>query len=142
MDNIFSYWPLLFLIFVIIGRIMRYLNKKNKQKIRQNTDNIDNIKEVTEQSRKADTEPKEEYDTFSYDRDDEIETITDEKTEEYLEIEKEAEKREEKSIKKPQVEKLKGGGKVKLFKKKEDIIRGIIMKEVLDQPHYKKKSSK
>ncbi|HKL12497.1 MAG TPA: hypothetical protein VJ907_02720 [Halanaerobiales bacterium] len=139
MDNIFSYWPLLFLIFAIIGRIMRYINKKSQQASNNNKKNIDNIKEVTNQNKKEGNVQNVEYNTFSFDTDDEA-VIKDEKTEKYLE--KESKKEKESSPKKPKVRKLQKGKKVKLFNKKEDVIRGIIMKEVLDEPISKKRSSK
>lgn len=142
MEELFSYWPLIFLLLAVYGRLKKYLNEKNNQVSKQEKTQQDNLKEVMQKSENQEvtqqTEKQEEYDTFSFDRDDEPEVITDEKTDEFQEIKKE-QKEKEKGIEKPQVRKLKSGKKINLFSNKEDLIRGVIMKEVLDEPRYKKK---
>ena len=145
MEELLSYWPLIFLLLAVYGRLKKYLNEKNNKMSKQEKTQQDNLKEVTQKSENQEvtqqTEEQVEYDTFSFDRDDETEVITDEKTDEFQEIKKE-QKETEQDIKKPQVRKLKSGKKINLFENKEDLIRGVIMKEVLDEPRYKKKIHK
>ena len=136
MDDIFSYWPLLFLIFAIFSRIMKTVNEKRSPNIEKAEKN--NELESRKESDQTNSEDM-EVSGFSYDTDDEFESeyepITDEQTEEYREAQKES-KDDEKS-KKLRVRKLKKKKKIGLFNKKEDLIRGIIMKEILDEPKFK-----
>ena len=135
MDDIFSYWPLLFLIFAIFSRIMKTVNEKRSPNIEKAEKN--NELESRKESDQTNSEDM-EVSGFSYDTDDEFESeyepITDEQTEEYREAQKES-KDDEKS-KKLRVRKLKKKKKIGLFNKKEDLIRGIIMKEILDKPKF------
>ncbi|MCF8000317.1 MAG: hypothetical protein K9K76_00460 [Halanaerobiales bacterium] len=132
MDNIFSYWPLLFLLLAVITRIINFLNKKNnvikKSKADTSTDqeiNMDNLSD------------KNEKDEFEYDKE--------KFKERYQNVEEKDEKNQKekkKRSKKLKVKKVKQKSKKKLFVEKEDIIKGIIMKEILDEPRFKKNSSK
>ncbi len=135
MDNIFSYWPLLFLVLAVITRIINFFNKKNNVIKRSKADtsmndktNMDDLKEQTEQEEKVEFEYDKEKFKERYQKDVDNDT--------------ESQEDKNKRSKKLKVKKIKKKSKNKLFVKKEDIIKGIIMKEVLDEPRYKKKLSK
>ena len=127
MDEIFSYWPLIFLVFVIFTRILRAIN--NKQ---QRSKNI-NLNGGNKKPVKDDIEVQ-EVDGFDYKVDEEFQPITDETTKKYKEKRKEEVKTNTKKI---HVKKINKKDKNNIFKNKEDLVRGIIMKEVLDNPRYK-----
>lgn len=132
MDNIFSYWPLIFILLAVITRLINFINKKNnvikKSKVDTNTNNESNIDNMTKQDEKVE---------FEYDK----EKFKDRyQGEEGNDTKSQAEKK--KRAKKLKVKKIQQKSKNKLFAKKEDIIRGIIMKEILDEPRYKKNSTK
>ncbi|MFO7815781.1 MAG: hypothetical protein R6V14_08690 [Halanaerobiales bacterium] len=131
MDNIFSYWPLLFLVLVVITRIVNYINKKNnvikKSKADTSTDNYSNEDNLNAQNEKVD---------FEYDKDKFKQRY---ERENYNEDQAEEKKYSKKKLK---VKKIKKKSKNKLFIKKNDIIRGIIMKEILDEPRFKKNHAK
>lgn len=136
MDDIFSYWPLLFLIFAIFTRIMKTINEKSSPNIEKSEINnkVESKKETVQNS----TEDM-EVSGFDYDKDDEgdteFEPIIDEQTEEYRK--KQKDNTEDEKSKKLRVRKLKKKKKIGLFNKKENLIRGIIMKEILDEPKFK-----
>jgi len=132
MDNIFSYWPLIFLLLAVITRIINFLNKKNnvikKSKADTSTDKEINIDNLSDQDEKVE---------FEYDKEKFKERYQDDE-----EKDEKKEKEKKKRSKKLKVKKVKKETKSKLFVKKEDIIKGIIMKEILDEPRFKKNSSK
>jgi hypothetical protein len=128
MDNIFSYWPLLFLILAVITRIINFFNKKNnvikKSEVDTSTDNKTNMDDMAEQEGKVE---------FEYDKE-----KFEERYQKDVDNDAESQEEKEKSSKKLKVKKIKKKSKNKLFVEKEDIIKGIIMKEILDEPLYKK----
>lgn len=129
MDELFSYWPLIFLVFVILSRIMRAIrNRQQNSKIKNNNFDDDNRKST------ADSNEVQRDNGFDYKVDEEFQPITDESTEKYKE---KRDKEDKKNTQKIHVKKMKKKGENNLFKNKEDLVRGIIMKEVLDNPRYK-----
>jgi hypothetical protein len=120
MDEIFSYWPIIFFIIAIFSRIIRNVNKD---------------KNVIKKS-KVDTKPLNEEQNISeeiaFDKDDNI--IKQNK--ENISETKKTKQKEKKQIKKIQVKNVKKTNNKVIFRNKDDIIRGIIVKEVLDKPKF------
>lgn len=117
MDELFSYWPLIFFIVAIFSRIMRNVNK-DKNVIKKSKVDTKPLKE--EQNNKND---------FTFDKDDDVAVTTKEKK-------SNTKPKEKKQVKKIQVKKVSTTNNKALFRNKDDLIRGIIVKEVLDKPKF------
>lgn len=132
MDNILNYWPLLILFLILVTRLINYIKKQNnvikKSKADTSTDNNSYMDNMTEQDEKAEFEYDKEKFKERYQNDEEKDT----------KIQEEKERRSKKLT----VKKVQKKSKNKLFVEKEDIIKGIIMKEILDEPRYKKNTPK
>jgi len=120
MDELFSYWPLIFFVIAIFSRIIRNVNKNNNVIKKSKVDN----KPLKEEQNK-----NQEY---SFDEDNNI--IKQKK--EDNEVNKETEQKDKTQLKKIKVKKVKKTNNNVIFRNKDDIIRGIIVKEVLDKPKF------
>ncbi len=120
MDELFSYWPLIFFVIAIFSRIMRNVNK-NRNVIKKS---------------KVDTKPLNEEQNknqeYSFDEDNNI--IKQKEVDN--EVNKERKQKDKKKLKKIKVKKVKKTNNNVIFRNKDDIIRGIIAKEVLDKPKF------
>jgi len=126
MNNIFSYWPLLFLFLIIGSRLINFINKnKNKNKSSDNTSSKE--KPIAENNNL-----KEEDYKFAYD-----EQVNNKAQNNNISKDVE-QKKNKKSKKKIRVKKISKKKKGKLFFEKEDLVKGIIMKEIIDEPRFKK----
>ena len=120
MDELFSHWPLIFFVVAIFSRIIRHVNNNNNVIKKSKVDN----KPLKEEQNK-----NQEY---SFDEDNNI--IKQKK--EDNEVNKETKQKDKKQLKKIKVKKVKKTNNNVIFRNKDDIIRGIIVKEVLDKPKF------
>jgi len=120
MDELFSYWPLIFFVIAIFSRIIRNVNKNNNVIKKSKVDN----KPLKEEQNK-----NQEY---SFDEDNNI--IKQKEVDN--EVNKETEQKDKTQLKKIKVKKVKKTNNNVIFRNKDDIIRGIIVKEVLDKPKF------
>ena len=120
MDELFSYWPLIFFVIAIFSRIIRNVNKNNNVIKKSKVDN----KPLKEEQNK-----NQEY---SFDEDNNI--IKQKEVDN--EVNKETKQKDKKQLKKIKVKKVKKTNNNVIFRNKDDIIRGIIVKEVLDKPKF------
>ncbi|MGM0445473.1 MAG: hypothetical protein ACQEQH_03620 [Bacillota bacterium] len=121
MDEIFSYWPLIFLVFAIFSRIMRTVNKRQSKVIKKSKVDNKPIKDKQNQS-----------ESFSFDREDNMNY----KNEEPKTTVEKANKKNARQVKKIRIKKVKKQNNNHILRNKDDLIRGIIIKEVLDKPKF------
>jgi|SRR6056297_656832 len=120
MDELFSYWPLIFFVIAIFSRIMRNVNKNR------------NVIKKSKVDTKSLNEEQNKNQEYSFDEDNNI--IKQKEVDN--EVNKETKQKDKKQLKKIKVKKVKKTNNNVIFRNKDDIIRGIIAKEVLDKPKF------
>ncbi len=120
MDELFSYWPLIFFVIAIFSRIMRNVNKNR------------NVIKKSKVDTKSLNEEQNKNQEYSFDEDNNI--IKQKEVDN--EVNKETKQKDKKQLKKIKVKKVKKTNNNVIFRNKDDIIRGIIVKEVLDKPKF------
>jgi|AntRauTorcE11897_2_1112592.scaffolds.fasta_scaffold03259_2 lipopolysaccharide export LptBFGC system permease protein LptF len=120
MDEIFSYWPILIFIFAILSRIMRTVNKRQNNVIKKS---------------EVDTKPlnDKQDEAFSFDKED---NMSYQKEESKTSVQK-GNVTSKMKIKKIRIKKVKKQKNNNIIRNKDDLVRGIIIKEVLDKPKFR-----
>ncbi|MCF8008510.1 MAG: hypothetical protein K9K32_01980 [Halanaerobiales bacterium] len=122
MEEIFSYWPLIFIIFILLSRILKFINSQSfkkslKTNLKKQKNQIDDQEVSTNEQVFEGQESHNRPESISQ------------------KIER---KRQEEKDNKIQIKKLKKKRKKTLLLSKDDFINGVIIKEVLDRPKYDK----
>ncbi|MDZ7672093.1 MAG: hypothetical protein U5K53_04535 [Halanaerobiales bacterium] len=121
MDEIFSYWPLLIFGLAILSRIMRTVNNRQNKVIKK-----------SELDTKSQKNKQNQSENFSFDKED---NMSYQKEEPKTSVQKRNLTSKNK-IKKIKIKKVKKQKNSHIIRNKDDLIRGIIVKEVLDKPKF------